>query len=296
MGKNSWSPYWNGPRAIHDIKTMRVGFKRGAAPFCLRNPQKSLIPGTELFPAACALVEIIREYRTDLEPLFSQIIDQLSLPDIWEYIRKHIPFSDPLPQYLKKAIFDRKLGPYPSDYLLERSEDWRRFLQSNPQTVRVKELIDEYIVASLSPQRPIVVRRSHNGVMKEYTRKRNRRPVQPEKLPMFFKGILFHALAIVQDIDFYTLDDVILGHDYEIFTSPSKPTTIEDRHRKTELRRIVKNANGHVVEYSTFVNRAKLFYRSYFIADSCAEEAAEQEKLISNISKETWMFRIITGL
>ena len=97
MGKNTNSPYSNPdfiPEPVISGKK-RVGFKRGAAPFSINDPEQSVVPGSELYLYACALVEVILEMRNDLDQLFSKIVSQLSLPDIWQYIQKNIPFADP---------------------------------------------------------------------------------------------------------------------------------------------------------------------------------------------------------
>ena len=144
MSKNTGSPYSNPtpmekmPNHTLDIGT--VGFRRGPAFFNLRNPRDSVIPGSEHFPCACALVRAILKYRKKkVYSIFSQIIELASLPDVWHYVESYIPLSDPLPQYIFTFLVERKLTRYPIEYLRKRGRKWRKFLLNNPNTIRLRD-------------------------------------------------------------------------------------------------------------------------------------------------------------
>ena len=127
---------------IHDITgTHRAGFTRGAAPFNLRNLKESAVPGSELFPCSCALVEVILDFREDLRPLFFNIVRHISMPNIWDYIQSNIPFCDPLPQYLKRAICAREFGNYPRKYINNKrtTEPWYYEMQELGVNYRITD-------------------------------------------------------------------------------------------------------------------------------------------------------------
>jgi hypothetical protein len=298
MGKNSWSPYSqpsnNSSQQISESRM--VGFKRGPALFNLRKLNESAIPSSVFFPCACALVEVILSLNRKLVyPIFLQIIEKLMLPDVWDYIDTHILLDDPLPQYILNTIVYRKPGAYPVNYIKKHGHKWRHFLNSNPNTIQLRWLIDEFIIKSLTPTKSEYFR-SYNGDIRFVSVRNKRQEIIPENLPVMFQAVLIHALAIVQDVDFYEFDRLILGHDYELISSTSKPTTIVDRQRKVKLHKDIKKANAHLITYDVLLKKAEKFYRAYVLESSCADGALEYQIVTSTLSHETKIFRFITGL
>ena len=97
-------------------------------------------------------------------------------------------------------------------------------MNSNPQTINIKELVQEFIVKSLTPARELQYRRLHRGNWQTVRRSRLRSPIELKKYIVTFNAVLFNALAVVHDIDFYELDELTLGHDYALISSTLKLT------------------------------------------------------------------------
>jgi hypothetical protein len=298
MSKNTKSPYSNLviQSNLHYDGNRRVGFKRGPALFDIRNPKSSALPNSAFVPCACALIEtILRINGKKMAPIFDELLQALGASNIWNYISSNIPISDPLPKWIMENIIERKITPFPKNYVETHAKQWRKFFKNDPNINHIKELIDEFIVKSLTP--PENESLPPNSVRSSAVQsRRSKRIVDPEKLPLLFVGILIQAFAIVLDIDYFKFDNQVLGHDHELISNTAKPSNVLDRKRKNEINELVRKANAHYVAYTTLLERAEKFYKGYILGPSCADIAAEYGILTSTLSHETYYFRVLTNI
>ena len=79
-------------------------FRQGPALFNINNIKKSTMPDTAAIPCACALVEIILQLNDEARKAFQKVVEQLMLPDSWEYIEQHIMPERILAEWVRTVL------------------------------------------------------------------------------------------------------------------------------------------------------------------------------------------------
>jgi len=222
----------------------------------------------ELFPCACAMVEVALDLNPAIRPLYVDIIRAWGKPGC--------------DNFTPKADIEQWVNDFPSSQKMPLEQSFRGYMErvhnstDNTDMLDLLKLADDFILKGFNgPIKPMLQHRW--GSFKDRPIPKYKVKVTPEKAWSLRAALLIYAYWQYEDIDLKELDRMKMGQNYELVTSGAKPSTEWGRSQKKRINKLCRDMGMRFISYDAVRKGAEKWYQARVIRGSIVDATSDYE-------------------
>ncbi len=221
----------------------------------------------ELFPCACAMVEVALDLNPDIRPWYLDIIRA------WKK-----PGCDNFAPYLE---IDQWVNDFPGSQTMPLSKALSDYIErcrnstGNADMLALLKLADDFILKGFNgPIEPMLQQR---WVHKDRPIPKSKVKVTFEGAPTLLVALLYLSWCEHEGMDLQELDRMKMGHNYALVTSGAKPPTKWGRSQKPRINKLCRDMGMRFISYDAIRNGAEKWYQARVIRGSIVDATSDYE-------------------